>query len=240
MKPNLEIARKIILIVPIYVLILLIGFFLYPIVGNYALISEDTVDVGDYVIHLFPEIPEVYLEGITNIYLQNNRTSYHKISFEGNSGYHNPYSREIFIFTDEVFYVRGTLLHEIGHDVYYYKLNQTQRDEWEKIHKEAWNLPQERYCFISWSNGTCKDYMYNERFITKYAETNPREDFAESFLDFMNYKEYIYMECYLKECRFGGFKYLTEARWRFMIENIYKIYEPEDFESNKESIMWED
>ncbi len=237
-KSNLEILRNGILIASIYTLILLIGFFLYPIIENYAFISKDTVDIDNYIVNIFPEIPEVYFEGITNVYLQENKTTYHEREFGDNAGYYTPITREIFIFTEDGLYIKGVLLHEIGHHVYYSMLNQSQRNEWKKIYEEAWNLPQEEYCFISGSNETCKEYRFNERFISKYAETEPGEDFAESFENFMNYR-YKYMECYLKECKFSGFRYLTEARRKFMIENIYMIYEQEEFESVKESILWE-
>lgn len=49
--------------------------------------------------------------------------------------------------------------HEIGHNVYYTYLNQTQRDEWR---------------FISESSSA-------DEYITPYARTSVEEDFAESF-----------------------------------------------------------
>lgn len=63
----------------------------------------------------------------------------------------------IFVHHSDTNWMYQTLKHEYGHHHYYTQLNQTEREEWNNISAET------------------------NYYVSKYAMTNPREDYAETF-----------------------------------------------------------
>jgi len=64
--------------------------------------------------------------------------------------------------------MKRTITHEVGHSVYY-SLNEEQRNQWSEIYAN------------SSANG----------FVSDYAQTNEREDFAESYVTYVHDLEYL-------------------------------------------------
>jgi hypothetical protein len=75
--------------------------------------------------------------------------------------------------------MRQTITHEIGHNVYY-NLDKGQREEWREIHDDS----------------------ARRQFVSAYARTNEREDFAES------YKAYVHDPEHLKRRSLPKYKFM--------------------------------
>ena len=81
--------------------------------------------------------------------------------------------------------IKQTITHEVGHNVYY-NLSEEQRGEWSEIY----------------------DNSARTQFVSAYARTNEREDFAES------YKAYVHDPERLKR--------RSLAKYRFMHQCVFK------------------
>ena len=80
----------------------------------------------------------------------------------------------------QVSIIRRTAEHEIGHYIYYSVFNESQRNEWKNIYdnsvSDKYLSDEEKIELLS--NGS-------SIFVSRYAETEPDEDFAESFSAFV-------------------------------------------------------
>jgi len=81
--------------------------------------------------------------------------------------------------------LKQTITHEIGHNVYY-NLDEGQKEEWSEINTDS--APDE--------------------FVSDYAQTNEREDFAESYMTYVHDPEYL--------------EATSPAKYEFMHQYVFK------------------
>ena len=110
-------------------------------------------------------------------------------------------TKNIVIYTKdrEAWSVTRTAMHEICHYVYFEKINESQRDEWELLHNNSVS-----HHFL---NDTEKINLLmngSSTFVSEYAETNKLEDFAESCSAFvlgwnkLDSRKEIFMKVYIQ------------------------------------------
>ena len=81
--------------------------------------------------------------------------------------------------------MKQTITHEVGHNVYH-NLDEGQREEWSELN--AYSAPDE--------------------FVSDYAQTNEREDFAESYMAYVHDPEYL--------------KAVSLAKYKFLQQHVFK------------------
>jgi len=110
-------------------------------------------------------------------------------------------TENILIYTkgNYIWYIEETFYHELGHLVFFRDFNESQRTEWEILYNNS-------VSFRFLNNSEKIELMSNgsSTFVSYYAETNPSQDFSESFSAFkldwqkLDFKKEIFMRKYLK------------------------------------------